>query len=63
MKNNQLEYWAIGPTDIPEKLSGTWSLDEKNLYFSVSGKGMIKGFEESYRIIQAENDLFILLRN
>ena len=60
MKENQLEYWAIGPTDIPEKLNGSWSLEEKDLYFAVSGKGMIQGFEESFRIIKAENDQFIL---
>jgi hypothetical protein len=62
MENERLEYWAIGPTDIPEKLQGSWNIADGNLYFSVKGSEMVSGFEASYRIIKAEKDLFILLR-
>jgi hypothetical protein len=62
MENNKLEFWAIGPTDIPEKLQGSWSLTDGVLDFSVKGSDMVQGFEQSYQIIKAEKDLFILFR-
>ena len=62
MENNQLEYWAIGATDIPEKLNGSWSLEKGDFNFSVSGNERVNAFEMSYRILKAEKDLFILLR-
>ena len=62
MGNNMLEFWAIGPTDIPEKLQGSWSTGDGILSFSLNGSEMVQGFEQSYQIIKVEKDLFILLR-
>ncbi len=59
-RDNTLEFWAIGPTDIPEQLTGKWYLNGDQLNLVVKGSGITQDFNRTYFVIEANQELLIL---
>ena len=60
--SGEVQYWNIGPTDIPEEMGGTWTIKDGKLFLSINSSTNMKGFEQTYEIVKAEKDLLILKR-
>lgn len=60
LNETELVFYAIGPTDFPAELEGTWTYTQDILRFNVIGGQGVKSFERAYKVIEGKPDLIVM---
>ena len=60
LNETEMMFFAIGPTDVPAELEGTYTDSKGVLRFNVIGGQGVPSFERAYQVFESNADLIVM---